>query len=266
MTDECDPLTGHRSVSQYGDYETCPHMYYRKRVLRDWQRPAAWLPQGNAFHESAEAFELSGRTLTLEETQDVYRDSYSSHTNELCETTPNFDWWFSSGRYGGQEDVERRYGIGLEQTARYVQYASSTEEKVWTTDDGVPGVELPIEVDLGGVTVRGKVDQVYVQPNGTVRVRDLKSGNLPGGTFQLATYAVAVGEQYGQHIAEGDYWMGKSGNSTTPYDLSDWTKERVTEAFQELDENIKGERFDAIPEQRKCSRCSVNLGCPFVGR
>lgn len=75
-----------------------------------------------------------------------------------------------SGPYGGAADLERRYGIGLEQVAKYVDYATRAElEVVWITPDGTPAIELAFDIDLDGILIRGFIDAVIkqVQSDGT---------------------------------------------------------------------------------------------------
>ena len=275
----------HRSVSQLKLYERCPYAYKLSRVDKVWQRPAAWLAQGSAVHEAAEAYERSGRTLTLEETQDVFRESYVKHINEACETTPDFSQWFASGPYGGELDTERRYGIGLEQTAKYLSwYDAHPEEVIWVAPDGTPGIELGFDIDLDGVLVRGFIDAIIENTSDEVLsydglgvhlgnprsqpkliVRDNKTGNHPGDDFQLAVYAVALQEMYGTFGPYwGDYWMGRSGKPTLLFDLRDWTRERVAEKFRELEDNIAAGRFDPDPEPSKCRFCDVSASCDYA--
>lgn len=250
----------HRSVSQFKQYERCPFSYKLARIDKVWQRPAAWLAQGSAVHEAIEAREKSGRTLTLEQAQDVFRESYQRHIREACEVTPNFDYWFRSGPYGGEQDIERRFNIGLEQVEKYFSWSTGhPEERFWTAPDGTLGIELEFDIDLDGVLVRGYIDQVLEDC-----VRDVKTGNTPGDEFQLATYKVALKKQYGLDINQGDYWMGRSGKPTYPYDLSGWTERRVTDLFHELEDNIQAERFEPDPEPSKCAFCDVNTSCPFA--
>lgn len=244
---------GERSVSQYNKYIQCPYAYYLERVEGVWQRPAAWLPQGTAVHKAAEEYELSGRSLTLEQTQEVYRESYATEVNRYAEQTPNTRYWHSSGpRYPGPQDIERRYGIGLEQVERYLRYCENHPDEVPTH------IELPFRMKLGSVVVRGYIDQVLSD-----RVRDLKTGKSPGDDIQLATYAEAVRRDLDLPLYVGDYWMGQSGKPTYDYDLSQWTTERLTEEFEWLDQQINEERFEPDPEPKKCDFCSVNTSCPF---
>src|SRR5699024_9703686 len=255
----------HRSVSQVNQYAKCPYGYKLDRIDRVWSRPAAWLSQGTAVHAAAEAYERSGRTMTLEQMQDVFREEYANATAELAEDTPNTEYWLASGPYKGPQDIERRYDIGLEQCARYIDwYQEHPEETVWITPDGVLAVELPFDVDLNGVRVRGYIDAVVVDPERGLVVRDNKTGNQPGDDFQLATYAVAVAETYDvPQPAWGDYWMGRSGKPTKPYDLSGWTKDKVAAVYKDMDDAVKAGHFPADPEPSKCRFCSVAMSCDF---
>lgn len=254
----------HRSVSQLKLYERCPHAWYLTKIEKVWQRPAAWLAQGSAVHEAAEAYERSGRTLTLEETQDVFRDSYCRHIDQACEGAPNFDFWFASGPYGGELDIERRYHIGLEQCERYIRwYENHPQEVIWIAPDGTPGIELGFDIDLDGVLVRGFIDAVIDTGEGLI-VRDNKTGNSPGDDFQLGVYGVALAESFDiVPPTVGDYWMGKSGKPTVPYRIGEWTRGRVREAFLRLEENIQAGRFEPDPEPSKCRFCDVSWACSY---
>jgi putative RecB family exonuclease len=256
----------HRSVSQLKQYERCPHAYYLSRVEKVWEKPAAWLAQGSAVHEAAEAYEKSGRTMSLEAMQDVFRESYQKHINEACEVTPNFNYWFASGPYAGETDVERRFGLGLDQCEKYIRwYQNHPDEVVWVSPDGQPGIELGFDVDLDGVLVRGFIDTLIVHPEQGLIVRDLKTGNTPGDDFQLGVYSVGISESFGIDPPQvGDYFMGKSGKPTVPYRIGDWTKEKVTEAFKALEDNIAAGRFDPEPEPSKCRFCSVAFFCDYA--
>lgn len=254
----------YRSVSQYKTYKNCPYQYKLERIDKVWQRPAAWLAQGTAVHTAAEMYERSERTLTLKDSQDFYTGSYVETINKACETTPNLDYWFGSGPYRGEADIERRYKLGLDQVGRYLDwYQAHPEEVIWVAEDGTPGIELGFDMDLDGVAVRGYIDAV-IQVGNRVFVRDNKTGNLPGDDFQLAVYAVALNKQYDTDIYSGDYWMGRTGKPTFPYDLSDWPEDRLVNEFGWLDVNIRAENFDPDPEPAKCRFCPVANSCAFV--
>lgn len=257
-----------RSVSQFKEYNPefggCPYRYYLKRIEKVWEKPAAWLPQGLAVHEAAEAYERSERTMSLEDTEAVYEDSYRQHMNRLIKDTPDLDAWFNSGKYRGREDAFRRRDLGREQVARYIDYYDEhPSEVVWFTPDGEPAIELETTGFFGDVEVRGYVDQVIEFEKGEIRIRDIKSGNKPGDDFQLAVYARLLEEMYDVVIRRGDYWMGRNGKPTVPFDLRDWTYDRLTEEFGEMDEGVREERFDPAPDQSKCMFCPVKDSCKY---
>lgn len=260
--------SGVSSVSRNKQYRQCPAGFYLARVEKAWQRPAAWLSQGTAVHSAAEAWEKSGRTMSLDDAQAVFRQVYADETNAMAAETSNWNFWFASGRYRGEEDVRRRFGLGLEQVERYIRYYTerAPREVIWITPDGTPAIELGFEMDLGTVRVRGYLDQAVVDPKAGLIVRDIKSGNSPGDAFQLAVYAEAIRQVYGQEIRKGDYWMGKSGRPTLFYDLTEWPTSRLTEEFEEVDELIRAEKFDPDPEEKKCAFCSVRTSCPVFQR
>lgn len=255
------------SVSQYNSFKRCGYAWYLDRVLKAWNRPAAWLPQGSAVHtvlEHIELRKLAGTPLSLQEAQEMFGEEYSKEVGQYTEHTPNFDWWFASGPYRGAQDVERRYTIGLGQIEKYLsRYEQHPGDAIWVAEDGTPGIELGFDIELDGLRVRGFIDQVIVE-NGNLLVRDHKTGNMPGDDFQLGVYALAIAEKFGvEQPAVGDYFMAKTGKPTYPYDLTGWTRERIVGEFRDLDENIKAERFEPKPDPKVCNFCSVNFSCEF---
>ncbi|QFG10441.1 exonuclease [Mycobacterium phage Anthony] len=259
-----------RSVSQLKQYERCPHSYKLARIDKVWQRPAAWLPQGTAFHEVAEEMErrrAAGNPMTLEEALEMFKEIYARDIGELCKTTPNFDWWSMSGPYGGEEDVERRYHIGLEQVEKFYYWFHN--QVIWIAPDGTPAIETSFSIELDGIEVRGFIDAVVVGDDGKPRVRDYKTGTTPGDDFQLGVYGLALAMKYGIEQPQlGDYYMagkkGKKATVTYPYDIGEWTKEKVSDKFRWLEDNIEAGNFDPDPEPDKCKFCDVSYYCEFA--
>jgi putative RecB family exonuclease len=208
--------------------------------------------------------------MPLEGAQDVFQASYAGYISEMAERAP-VDEWFASGPYKGMVDVERRYLIGMEQVEKYLDwYNSHPEEVIWIAPNGEPGIEIGFDIDLDGVLVRGYIDAVIsVEQNWgepEVIVRDNKTGNKPGDDFQLGVYGVALAAQFGIDPPRlGDYWMGRTGKPTHPFQIDDWTKERVTERFHDLEAKLKAGDFPALPEPNKCMFCDVATSCEYAG-
>ncbi|ACE79996.1 Cas4 exonuclease [Mycobacterium phage Pukovnik] len=257
-----------RSVSQLNQYTRCPMAYKLARIDKVWARPAAWLPQGTAFHTVAEVYEKAlaeGREMSLERAQEIFREEYAKDIGELCAETPNFEWWTWSGPYNGERDIERRFEIGLEQVEKFYNWRNTKGQTIWITPDGKPAIELSFNIELDGIKVRGYIDAVVVV-DGKPRVRDYKTGNSPGDDFQLGVYALAIEILYGVKVDTGDYFMagkkGKPAKPTDPYDLTEWTREKVTERFHEVEAKIQAGDFEALPEPDKCNFCDVSYSCP----
>ncbi|MFB9926306.1 RecB family exonuclease [Amycolatopsis halotolerans] len=250
------------SVSQHKQYRQCPQQWYLQRKVRAWQRPAAWLAHGTAVHAAAEFWERSVRTASVADAQAEFARVYAATLAEDMEETPNLEYWFSSGPYGGAADIERRFGIGLEQVAKYIEYytGKGKDEAIWITPDGTPAIELRFDIELDGVSIIGYIDQVV---NG--EARDIKTGQPPKDTFQLGTYKVALEEQWGLKSDQGSYWLAKFARPVRTFDVTDWTKERVTDEFGRLHEDITAERFDPVIGDH-CQRCPVANACPFFAR
>lgn len=258
-----------RSVSQINQYLRCPQAYKLGRIDKVWSRPAAWLPQGTAVHAVAEQVERrrwAGEPMGLDEAKELFKTEYAREVSLLTDETPNLEFWFASGPYAGPRDLERRWEIGLEQVEKFYAWRESPGQQIWVTPDGTPAIELEFRIELEGIIVRGFIDAVVFAPDGSLRVRDYKTGNSPGDDFQLGVYAVAIEALYGIKPPTGDYFMvGKRGAApriSGPHDLSRWTREEVTDIFHAVEARIQAGEFDPDPEPRKCGFCDVNLSCP----
>lgn len=255
--------TMHRSVSQITQYERCPMAYRLARIDKAWQRPAAWLAHGSAVHSAVEAYEKSGRTLDLNSMLEVFDTEYADGINRAAADGVSMSYWSRSGPYDGPTDVSRRARIGREHTTVYHDWAQKADtDHVWTTPTGELAVELEVRPTIGGVDVLGYIDNLSVV-DGQLRIRDLKTGQSPGESFQLGVYSEAIRQAYGEDIRYGDFWMTKKGGPTKPYDLSGWTPDKLAERVVAMDEGVKAANFDPKPDPDTCRMCSVSRACPF---
>ena len=123
-----------RSVSQVNSFTKCPMAYKLERIDKKWPRPAAWLPQGSAFHTVAEHVELrqaAGDPMPLEEAKAMFSVEYSKEISRYTEETPNFNFWFWSGPYDGETDVKRRHDIGQEQVEKFYAWREAEGQELW---------------------------------------------------------------------------------------------------------------------------------------
>lgn len=250
-----------RSVSQTQQYEQCAWRWYLQRVERIRPRPAAWSFHGTAFHSAAEAWERSSRTLEAGEVTDLFHDEYTAMVDKALAEEPDTDRWLAAGRYTGGEDIERRYLLGMEQTAAYVEWSKTTQPKLWTEPTGEPALELSFMVELGGVKVRGFIDQALDEGDDTVRVRDLKTGTMKS-KFQLQTYAVAMRQRWGVRVERADWYLAKTGKLSRPVKVGEVSEDEIGQRFADMDAGVKAGNFPASPGF-DCNFCDVSHGCVF---
>lgn len=254
-----------RSVSQTEEYETCPYRLKLKRMDRVLQRPAAWSMQGTAFHAAAEQYEKGGRANTADEMVDLYSDRYSALVNKELDKEPDLDNWMTAGGKPAGQDIEDRYSLGQSQVRDYVKWSLENKPVITRTREWSGEVKLGLElyfcVELGGVKVRGYIDQLVTEEDGTVRVRDLKTGTTKSH-FQLETYAVAVEKQFGEVVNKGDWYFGRTGKLSRPVDLSKVTEEEVGQRYAEMDAGVKAGRFEPKPGYH-CRFCPVAYACQY---
>ncbi|MGK5496378.1 RecB family exonuclease [Streptomyces sp. URMC 125] len=256
-----DIATQPRSVSQVEQFEKCAYRFYLSRVERTTPRPAAWAIQGTAFHQAAEVYEESGRVLSADDVVQHFSDTYGKLINEALDREPDLTRWLSAGRPAG-EDIEKRYVIGQEQTARYVQWAQENQPNIWTTPSGKSALELYFKVELNGVQVRGYIDQLTVEPDDSLRVRDLKTGSTKS-RFQLEVYKVAVEKTYDVPVNRGDWYLAKSGGLSRVVRLDKVRDEEVAKRFEVMDQAVKRGDFPASPSY-ECRFCDVSHACSFA--
>lgn len=258
----------HRSVSQVSEYLEslggCNYKYFLKRVVRVWDKPAAWFPQGSGVHTGAEFWEKNGRKPSRETVQAVYREEYTREVYRYAEKTPNLNYWSPSHIYVGWDDITRRALVGVKQLDNYLDYYEKNPDQVpWTTQDGQKAIELKFEVALDGVKAMGFIDQVIVRPDGTTVVRDLKTGKKPGGMLQLKTYQIALVEQFDLLVDSGDYFLLDKKKPLAPYDLDAMSEDQVTDLFGLMDRGVREESFDPSPEPEKCRMCTFKTSCEY---
>ncbi|MFF1636012.1 PD-(D/E)XK nuclease family protein, partial [Leifsonia sp. NPDC058248] len=181
-----------------------------------------------------------------------------ARVNKALEAEPNLDHWLTAGT-DGQSDIEARYVLGMDQIRAYVAWAQDAEPVIWKDSAGQPGIERHLTADLGGVRVQGYVDQLLERPDGSVRVRDLKTGSTKS-KFQLETYGVLARKVLGVTVNDADWFMAKVGKPSKPVDLIAVTEEAVASRFVTMDQNVKAGKFPAKPGFL-CRFCDVSHAC-----
>jgi hypothetical protein len=182
--------------------------------------------------------------------QDVDKNSFrqSSRTSKANPDGENYDWWYENGKKFVDAWVEWRQGSGW---------------KLWTTPEGKPAIELVLEMEVGGITMKGAIDRVFVTPEGELVIVDIKTGQrTPQTDLQLQVYACMMERTLGVRPSYGAYWMARQGSTSTPVSLDEFTLKKLDELvalFQKARENkIYLPNFDG------CKMCSYKEYCYWV--
>lgn len=170
-------------------------------------------------------------------------------------------WWDANG-----PEMARAY-------ARW--YSENPDINIWYTPDGVPAIELVIEVGFGIHPVKMAIDQVLIAGTAGL-ILDVKSGgHIPDDPAQLGLYACGIELKYGWRPRYGAYFMGRgiknnkheiTGYVTQPIELDapQYSVEWYTRQLDQLDtaetQNIYLPRLGPM-----CRMCGVNRACTAYG-
>lgn len=260
-----EELRKHRSVSQLQKYSNCSEEYrltYVDKVPKD--RPAAWLAQGTAFHVAVQGWEESGRSPLFDIGQ-AFALSYDGQIEEFKQKQPDLNKWLRGPRTATVDDISARRAKGIQQLQNYVDYADSDNFVIAYIDDYTMAIEVDFEIEIGGVLIRGAIDQILMHQDG-FEVRDLKTGNREAGMLQLAVYVLVVEKIFGWYVKKASYYYAKDNKIVTisRSDLDRYDEAYLGELFRTLDRGIDNKVFLPNPGSN-CMLCPVKKYCREMG-
>jgi PD-(D/E)XK nuclease superfamily len=183
--------------------------------------------------------------------------------------------WFWAGPRDGQAAIQKWYLDGPQYVQNFIDwYELNPDVEIWVTPDGIPAIELPFEIMLGDVPVRGYIDLV-LKVGSALIVTDLKSGaKAPDSNRQLAIYACALEARYGIRPRYGTWFMcrglGRGDKPKTYFvrpvelDRPQYSAAYLAGEFTLAEKGISTGVFPAKPGER-CGRCGVAYACTEAG-
>lgn len=230
------------------------------------ETPAPWTGLGIAVHDTFCEWEKSEREIDVLE---YFEASYDAYIEDARVRQPDLSFWQIPP---GSRDVEKSINNYRERglTKDVPQYLERCLEADWVIyrfEDGSQALELPYEITLGDIVVKGYIDRIQYWPDrDECTMEDLKTGNLePWDRRQLGTYTFAAKAVYGIDIKYARYWFTKTDQPSKEwYDMSRYTEEYLTKTYSDVDKIISQKLFLPNPGDH-CALCSVKPYCRELG-
>ena len=267
-----EQLTGkeYLSYSSLSTYVKCGEEYRLSRIEKVPEAPAYWFPGGSAVHKGTEVYdllrELDGLSHgeALEAAIKGFHNEFSFQMMQSEERSDGMEWRAGGRRTAKQpngEDAAWWRQDGPIQVKQYADWRVSNPAWVLAKVNDVPAVEVPFDVTLGDVKVRGFIDRIFATPIGEYAVVDLKSGKMtPADYTQLAIYATALDKLGLGRPRYGSYFMTRTATMTPPADLLRFNEEMLGTWLGKAKLGIENGIF--LPHVTSmCGTCSVANFC-----
>ena len=236
------------SYKRLEDYETCPYKYRLLHALA--VNPILTADHrvnfGNAVHQSvafAHKKRLEGQVISEDELIEVFRSV-----------------WRSEG-YRNEEHERQRFAQGVEALREF-------RVREIVSGPAASAVERHFRVKLEDVVITGSMDRVDEGADGVALIDyktsekddEEKADEASRKSLQLSVYALAYRELSGRLPERLELRYVLTGVNG----VSSCDEERVAKAHAKIEEiasAIRAEKFEALPDARKCSICACRPIC-----
>lgn len=251
------PLPSSLSPSKVSSFTDCALAFRFSAIDRLPEPPSLAATRGTLVHAALE------RLFTLEPTERTHDRALACLDDALAELRTH-------------PDLE---GLGLdaEAEATFHEEARVLVGKYFRLEDPTTitpiGIELKLEIELGGVRLRGIIDRLELDADGQLVVTDYKTGRAPGERQEqqrlagVAFYSLLCERLFGQRPARVQllYLADPVAIISTPNDRSTRGVERKLAAVWAAVERACA-RDDFRPNpSRLCDWCSFKAYCPSFG-
>jgi hypothetical protein len=306
-----DRVPAHWSWSQLTTLEDCGVQYRGQRLDGIPQQPQWANVGGTTFHTVTEAFDrgawaAGGADLLPEVHPELiksrWEDTFAAAIDcesqvsgiEMGQVGDNwrasnggkegYTWWLIEGERMLELYIHNRRR--LDKLAREAgTLAVSLELLTFVTPGDVNGerkpvIEYPYERKLPGptgtLTIKGIIDRAYRCVDGTIIIKDLKTGRMPADTAQLGEYAWAIADLLiGEHATAatsvplpkimGCFYDARKALFTEPIDL---LERHPHEEYVYRYHAAEAVRYSGVfmPHRSTfCAGCSIRYACPVGG-
>lgn len=202
----------------------------------------------------------------------LFSDAFDAEVDSERETHPDSSAWSVAGkgkvksRPNGEDEVWWRVN-GPKMVQRWMDWRKQSGWKIWTTPDGTPAIELPIETSIPGHDneLWMVIDRVFQHPSGALIIIDLKTGaRSPESDLQLGVYRYGLQHEYGVDADLGAYWMAREGQLTDLFGLQRYQPHLLEAWFQTLI-TAKASNIFLPHVTFRCRACPVRDYCAAFG-
>lgn len=272
------------SPSQVSSLTTCGEQYRLERVARVPSRPMWAGVGGSAVHELTEFLDRDQRPVgeKIAAVDGLWAEWFDKCLDDEKEHNPTFDPetdYYRSGRaskaYPNKEGPDWWAANGPAFVKSWLRWLDVSGYTIAEFPDEQGELQPAIEIEVWAhhpvphapvVPVRSVIDRVLEQPDGTLRVVDLKTGShMPAWPLQMALNNMGLRHTYGVDAAYSGFWSARKGAvpewfDMTPY-TDEWLWQQVGHAQQIRDQQL----FIAAPNNLCKSACGVAAYCHAVG-
>lgn len=241
----------HLSYSSLTTWERCGKQFELGRIVKAEPIPAVYFVAGTAVHKATENHDRGNP-------EQSWKDLFYSGVEEALVTEPNVHEWMSGGSELDPDDCDKWMELGPLCISNWKTFVS-TEFDVDKRD-----IECDVTTYLPGldIPVKGFIDRTGFHKKHGHMIIDIKAGrNTPKDKgMQLGIYSALYEHKFGIRINKGAYYMAREGRLSRPYDLSDYTIEKVAGIFRATALKIGAGRYPA-KQEFTCRFCDQRLNC-----
>ena len=206
----------------------------------------------------------------MTDTQKIWDEAFLAQIAEVeAKSNSNPNDWRKGGRASkanpDKEDKAWWDENGKKMLDDFIMSYKTNNWKIWVTPQGIPAIELGVNVLFGDVLIKGYIDLVFENADGSLTVVDLKTGaRTPDSSMQLGVYASAIENTFGIRPQYGAYYSARTGTLEPSAGIERWTYPVLTEMFRQFEAGLQAEIF--LPNiGMSCGTCGVKDYCYSVG-
>lgn len=247
------------SPSRVNQIETCPRQYQYTSIEKLPETKKMKTYRGTVFHAVMEQFYNryleTPNERTIENCMKLFREMFREQvTDEYAK------------EMGLDEPAIQRFAKDI---VTYIRNAFTMEDP--TKVDPI-GIEIRYDLDMGGFGLRGILDRLDREPDGTLTVVDWKTGVVPQDRYKASAILPAKIYGYMVETATGErparvrlHYVQFS--KTLEFDISqdhvEYAEKRVREAWTKIDGWWQDQYFPPIRNNLCDKWCSFKHICPL---